>query len=341
MPKLPKVKVYFNSTLHHFSQLLAGLEYLSTKNEIELKYALDLGKYPIDIFKIEYNGLKLFFDMADNSRIYNKIYEESDFYVKRMLLKTDYNSREKLIPYGLYYPVYFRNSYLKYLFLQNKDLAKYSIKYWAWASKFLKIKDSIAVNEISKLESEPSHYDKIIFRARLWNPNNNKENWKKKERKVLNAERIAINRIFTEQFENSFKGGILKDNYSEKICPDILLPEKHYHRKVYLEELRHASIGIANQGLEDSIGAKFGEYIANSLAIITSPIDKFKLHGNFEENVHYLTYHSSEECLQLTKRLFENKPLRKSMQFANLEYYRNYLHPAKKMMHIFNLISRS
>jgi len=95
---MDRVRVFFNSTLPHFSQLITGLEYLRGHNKIELRYKLELHHYPVHIFRIDYNGLSLFFDMSDNSGIDWKIYEESDFYFKRMLNKTDFEQYDKLVP---------------------------------------------------------------------------------------------------------------------------------------------------------------------------------------------------------------------------------------------------
>lgn len=326
-----KVVVYFNSTLHHFSQLLAGLEFLNNEKRISLHFNLELGKYPSDIFKIEIDGLKVFFDLSDNSRIYKNIYEESDFYVKRMLLKSDAEVMEKLIPYGLYYPVYFKNNRLKYLFLGDSSLLKYSLKYWRSISRIFDIKDSIAVNEISLTESGPSSNSQIIFRARLWNPANNDTGWKKKERNILNQQRTELNRLLKNRFDSEFKGGILRDSYSRVVCPDLLLAENEYHRKVYLKELKNSSIGIVNQGLEDSIGAKMGEYVANSLAILTTSIDKYKIPGNFSEGSNYLTFTTAAECLELAEKLLSDSNLRMTIQTNNENYYAEYLHPGKKI----------
>ncbi|TVZ25566.1 hypothetical protein JM83_0491 [Gillisia sp. Hel_I_86] len=333
-----KVVVHFNSTLHHFSQLLAGLEILSKEKKIVLSYNLELDKYPIDIFRIEFNGLNVFFDLADNSRIYKTIYEQSDFYVKRMLLKTDFGQKKKLVPYGLYYPVYFQNPSLKWLFLQNFSLFKYALKYWKFFSGIMNVKDSIAVNELSRLESKPCHTNQVIFRARLWNPGNNDTEWKKKERIFLNQQRIDINRLLIENYSSNFKGGILRDAYSEEVCPDILLPENEYHRKVYLKEVKNSSIGIVNHGLEDSIGAKMGEYVANGLCVLTTSIDKYKLPGNFIEGQNYLSYETAEDCLKLTSNILEDLQLRENIQENNAVYYEKYLHPAKKIQIIIDQI---
>lgn len=326
-----KVVVHINSTLHHFSQLLAGLEFLNSKNEIFLEYKPELGKYPGDIFLVEVNGAKVFFDLADNSDIKRGIYQKADLYVKRMLLKSDFQRSEILIPYGLYYPVYFRNPSLKYLFLKDLTFFKYSLKYWKSVSALLDLKDGISVNELTNVESDPAEDDQVIFRARLWDPGNNSSQWKKEERKVLNEQRIEINRALKKYFGPKFTGGILKNEYSLNTCPDLVLPHGNYHRKRYFQILRTASIGIVNQGLEGSIGAKLGEYIANGLAILTTPVDQFEIPG-FEEGKNYLSYTTTEECIEKAKEMSENVALRKQLQENNRKYYLEYLHPGKKVM---------
>ena len=337
---MDKVKVYFNSTSHHFSQLLSGLEFLNQEGVIKIEYILDLGTYPGNIFKVNYKGLNLFFDLEDNSKINSGIYEKADFYIKRMLLKSDLENLDKLIPYGLYYPVYYRNPFLKYLFLNDFKMLKYSLKYWPLLSSILKMKDCIAVNELSSRESEISKNDQIIFRARLWNPSNNNIEWKQNERRILNNQRVEINRLFRDKFDDKFKGGIMPDAYAEKECPDLLLSKKEYHRRKYLKLIKNSGIGVVNQGLEDSIGAKFGEYVAHSLAVITTPINKYQLLGPFTEGEHYLVYHDAEECLEMTRMLFNNNTIREKMQLANKNYYQEYLHPAQKLLKIFEIVQK-
>ena len=332
-----KVVVHLNSTLHHFSQLLAGLQFLNDNKKISLKYNADFGKYPGDVFKVEVNGSKAFFDLADNSEIKQDIFEEADFYVKRMLLKTDYAKSEKLVPYGLYYPVYYKNPELKYLFLKNHLLLKYSLKYWKSFSALLDLKDGISVNELKKTESDPAEGDQIIFRARLWDPGNNSIIWKKEERIVLNEQRMEINRGLKKHFGRKFTGGILRNEYSKNICPDLVLPSEEYHRKKYFQLLKTTSIGVVNQGLERSIGAKFGEYVASGIAILTTPVDQFEIPG-LEEGKNYFTYRNADECIELVWELVRNGNLRKQIQENNKEYYVRFLHPGRKIMGILDHI---
>lgn len=336
--KMTKVSVYFNSTIPHFSQLFAGLEFLAARKEISLDYYLEMGKYPINICRLEIDGKTVFFDLADHSRIDLSLYNACDFYVKRMLLKSDFVQREKLIPYGLYYPVYFSNRNLKLLFLKNLSYWKYSLKYWPLLSRIFKLKDSIGTNHLRRMSSQSGDLKNVIFRSRLWDAGERHPEWKKEKRKLLNAERVKINKLLGQELGRDFIGGIRRDDYSEKICPDLLLGKKEFHRKKYLEELRRSSIGILSPGLEQSVGAKFGEYVAFSLAVVTSPVSQFQFLGPLKEGEHYLEYGSPEECLEKTLSLYSNDSLRRKMQQANSKYYNDWLHPGVKLQKIIALI---
>lgn len=335
---MDKVILYFNSTLGHFSQLITGLQYLKENKKIDLTYKLELNKYPIDLFKIQYNELLIFVDMSDNSDFNHEIYEQCDFYIKRMLLVSDFDKYPKLIPYGLNYQIYNNNNFAKFAFLKNRKLLKYSMRYSTALSTILNIKDCIINNNLSNMNSLPMDGNKILFRARLWDPENNHIEWKKKEREILNNERISINRKMKILYGEGFAGGIQKDAFSLKECPDLLLLDGEYHKRNYLKLLQSCSIGIVNQGLEDSITWKMGEYVSHSMAIISNPIEKYKLLGPFQENVNYLSYNSLSECLIKTELLYSSISVRKDMQEANRSYYSNYLHPGVKLSRIFSLI---
>ena len=338
MIEMPKVTLYFNSTLPHFSQLFAGLEFLAAKKKISLTYQLDPGKYPVNIFKLQVNGKIIFFDLADYSGVNLDLYNECDFYIKRMLLKTDHEQMPKLIPYGLYYPVYISNDYLKFLFLKDLSYWKYSLKYWPFFSRILKLKDSIATNNFLKMSSEPADTKKVIFRSRLWNAGEHHPKWKREKRNRLNDDRVKMNRLLRRELGADFAGGVRRDSFSEKICPDLLLSEKEFHRKIYLRELRKSSIGIMSPGLEESIGAKFGEYMAFGLAVITSPVNRYQFLGPLKEGEHYLEYNSTEECLEKTMALYSNDSLRRKMQQANIKYYNDWLHPGVKLQKLIEQI---
>ena len=224
------------------------------------------------------------------------------------------------------------------LFFQNKKYWKYSLKYNTFLSGLLKINDSISTNHLAKFYSEPNYQKKVIFRARLWDPANNNENWKKEERKILNSERILLNRKLRRKYGDDFIGGINDDRYSRIECPDLILNKTEYKKSQYLKRLKSAGVGIVNQGLENSIGWKMAEYICFSLAVVTNPISQFKLLGEFKEGINYLSYQSLEECLSKTEFLYQNEHFRNKMQEANNQYYHKNVMPGVKLRQIFQLI---
>lgn len=318
--------------------MLAGLDYLKDKNFLKLTYCLNKFQYPPYIFRVELDKLVLFFDMADNSAIHEPIYEQSDFYIKRMLRKSDWEKRKKLLPYGLNYQVYHKNSFLKTLFLRDLNLLQYSLRFSRVASTVLNMKNSINTSELCDVSFHPSASKNIAFRGRLWNPEDTENSLKKEDRMRMNNDRIELNRALNKRFNTKFFGGIEKNAFSEEICPDLVISDKEYHKKNFVKILKNSGIGIATPGLEASIGFRFAEYISHGLAVLTTPVDSFKLLGPLEKEVHYLEFRNTEECLEKTELLYSNDHLRRSMQQANKEYYENWLHPGMKMKKIFEQI---
>ena len=330
--------VHLNSTLPHFTQILAGLDYLKDKNFLNLKYNLNRYQFPPHIFKIELDGLSLFFDLADNCSIHESIYGQSDFYIKRMLLKVDWEKRKKLLPFGLNYQVFYKNKFLKTLFLKDPTLLKFSLRYSRPASALLNMKNSISSLEMSRASSSPAVGNNIVFRGRLWDPDSTDDPKKKEARLKMNMERINLNIALKRNFPQNFIGGVEKSDHSRTICPDLIITAREYHKRNFLKVLKSGSIGIATRGLEMSIGFRFSEYISHSLAVLTTPVDSIKLLGPLKEGVNYLTFNSTEECVKKTEHLIVNDELRTNIQKANKEYYENWLHPGVKMRRIFELI---
>lgn len=335
-----KVTFFFHSTLLHFTQLITGLEILNQKKEINLKYQIENKNFPVDVCRVNYEGKMLIFDMADSSIIREDVYEECDFYIKRMLQRRDFEGRKKLIPYGLNYMVFYENQYIRNLIFKRK-FSKYAIRYNPTLSKVLNLKNSINTAHLKKFETQPKNDCRVLFRTRLWDPANNPTDWKKKEREKMNQERIQINRIMKEKLGESFDGGIEEDDFSKKQCPDLLLTKEQYHKKNYFQLLKKSTIGIVNPGLEDSIGWKFGEYVAYGLAIVTTPVDHYMFCGEFKEGENYLCFSGVSELVEKIEVLKSNPGYRKEIQNSNLEYYRNWLEPSAKLRSILRQIETS
>lgn len=332
-----RVDFYVNSSMLHFTQLVTGLELLNQKGVIDLKYSLETNTYPIDLCRVNYNGKILIFDLTDSSVVRENIYKQCDFYIKRMLLKEDFQKMKRLFPYGLNYSVFLENPFMRKL-LFSKKFYKNGIRYNPAISRMLRIKNSINSSHLRYMQAPPARDFKIIFRARLWNPENNVTPWKKKEREKMNWERIEINKGLKAQFGNLFDGGIERDSLSEEVCPELLLSDKVYHKENYLKQLKKSSVGIITEGLEQSIGWKLGEYVAHSLAILSYPIDKFQLLGDFRNEKNYLAYTDQKELITKINFLQNNDDLRMDIQHNNYSYYREFLEPSAKLQKILKLV---
>jgi hypothetical protein len=337
------VTVYIKSTLAHFNQLYCGLELMKKANLIKLDYVIEEESYiGGGVTRLSVNKKNVMIDLRDSNVIDMNSYEKSDFYFKRMLLKTDDLQYEKLYPFGLNYSVMTQSRGLKYLFLKNKKYLKYSLKYFNTLTKILKVNDSLLNCHYKNFERSPNPYlsNLILFSTRLWNPDNNETLWKKEERKVLNDQRISIIKFLKDEYNYIFKGGIQNDQYAKTKCPSLIVNDHFSSKKEYLNLLKETTICVTNQGLEDSIGWKFAEYICNSSAILTTSIDKYKTLGPLREGVNYLTFSTVGEFNSKLKILLNDKNVYETMIVNNYEYYQKYLHPLSKMKSIISTITK-
>ena len=135
----------------------------------------------------------------------------------------------------------------------------------------------------------------------------------------MNEQRISIVQEGRKRLGNQFIGGIDTSEYARQTAPDALVSSDTFsHKKSYLQTLRQCSIGIANLGLEDSIGFKMAEYVCMSKAIVTSPIGQYLLPGHFTEGSHYLGFDdTAEDCITKCEQLISDKKLRLEMMHNN------------------------
>ncbi len=88
---------------------------------------------------------------------------------------------------------------------------------------------------------------------------------------------------------------------------------------------------MATTGLHNSIGWKFGEYVAASRAILSEPLI-YGLPGNFEHGKNYLPFNNEDELLHKTYSLLKNKDELLDMMNSNFHYYNNFLRPDKLVL---------
>lgn len=336
------------SNIAHTYQVYTGLCMLRDKGIIDLEL-IKGNAQPSNssLIRLEIDHKQVCIDLSDSCEFQNKERLSSfDLYFKRMLLKEDEN--EKIRPFGLNYPVLYSNDNFVARGYAVGGL-KSGMKSFARKNTIL---SSVLDINIAHKNSSVSHFERlplletdnmrIIFYSRLWNPDKVKDDDKKNQRVVMNDIRIKAVSLLKKELGNRFIGGIQRDEYSEKVAGESLVQDNSIvHKKTYLANLRKSHIGIATEGLEESIGFKFAEYMAMSMAIVSNPIDMYSLPGNFEKGIHYLPYTSAEECVTQCIRLMEDKKMYLDMSVANMRYYTDYLRPDKLIFNcLINVLSR-
>ncbi len=331
-------------TLAHFNQIYTGFRLLEQRKLIKLSYKIVVDdELPLNILKVNINSKKVYFDMTDHSRINQKVYDLSDYYFKRTLLRTDVSKFSRIRPLGFNYSVYTENPKLAQVALLhgNFDLfAKYFVRYSGFLSKALKANDSIYTSNYKNLERKPltKEAGKITFFTRLWDPDNTTNTLKKDERVILNQERIKLINILRKEFKDNFIGGLYDDAVSKKYAPELIVSKALVQKKNYLRSLKKSAVGIANVGLEGSIGWKFAEYVTHSMAIVSNSIEHYMVQGDFKLENNYLSYPDVDTCVNQVVKLMEDKTLRHEMMQHNYNYYNQYMQPEMMFENVLDMV---
>ena len=179
--------------------------------------------------------------------------------------------------------------------------------------------------------------------TRLWDPStiiidpavsneiNLYRQYMKDEWSCINQSRIAVVRLLKKQFGTDFYGGVIQDAFSEKMCPDLILPKNAVRKKAYLDRMKLSDICIGTMGLHKSIGWKMGEYVASSRAIVSEPL-AYVLPGSFAEGKNYLEFTSPEMCCEKVTSLYSNPDRLYKMKQENFKYYQEFLEPKKQLL---------
>ena len=147
------------------------------------------------------------------------------------------------------------------------------------------------------------------------------------ERLAINEVRAGCIRGLRHEFGNAFTGGLEHSAYAQKKFGDCLtnIPAMT-SKKNYLELVKDNAICVSTVGLNQSIGWKFGEYVALSRAILSEKL-AFEVPGEFGVNENYLEFTSVDQCVEQAVRMMENPALVAEMMQKNHEYYCNNLRP--------------
>ncbi|MBV8389285.1 MAG: hypothetical protein JO080_05750 [Mucilaginibacter sp.] len=345
-------KIYIYSTSEHISQLCTGFQLLESQKKIELSYNFNAysrnGKTPLQtvrpydlqgMFVVVNNTITIFYDTTDGERLLTEALEVSDFYFKRSYRPQAIPDQYKdvVFPLGLNYEVYtgmfdklefsrfFANSRN---FKSPKELLKSVLRN-------IGLKYNPTINNMHRAPQR-AHKPKVLFMARTWNPDNYTggypaENWEvwKSLCNNINKTRATVIRTLRKELGYQFYGGFSQNQYTADNYRDLLLSDEGASaKKRYINRLSEYPICIATTGLYNSIGWKFGEYVAFSKAIVSEKLNHH-VPGDFERGKNYSEFSTAEECVEEAFILFEDNAAREQMMENNYQYYNQYLAPDK------------
>lgn len=284
--------------------------------------------------KVVINGsTTILYDVHDWNWIDEEILAGVDLYFKRGFDREYVSGLEqgnKVFPLGLNYAV---SAYHLDLFKLRRSRLYSGAERLKAIAKALRL-DHLGigpgeVERVDKLEAAPDldAEPKILFMARLWNPDSIESKVQADAVRAINETRAECVRALRKEFGGRFFGGLAQDAYSLKISPDCLLPDTSLsNKRNYLETLSSFPICVATIGLNGSTGWKMAEYVAFSKAILTEPL-KYEVPGDLAPESHYLEFRTPGDLLEAATRLFEDKELRSKMMRNNRNYYQNFVRP--------------
>jgi len=328
------ITIEINSWNSHLNHLLYALFFYCKKNKVKFLIKENSAISTVCL-KVNFKGKILFFDYSDDFK-FEANPKEFDYYFKRSI--TFENISERILP--LNFQINFAYQPLSLLLkmpLSIRFIKKSKVE-------IIRALDFFGITNMSHFSMllhtfrlKKNSNGRIIFCTRLWNPNNAIDDAEKQRREKQNLFRIEACRIIKKNFNNSFVG-VFDSDLARILCPDLIFKEKVLSKKRYLNELRKSDICVVDDGLKDSIGWKFGEYVLFGKAIISTPttvyIESFFKNKNYLELSNRLAYSELIDSIQVL--LNDNFYL--EMGKNNSEWASNYLEPEAFISNILKVI---
>lgn len=328
MKKISCVVEYFN--FPHLSQIYKGFQILEKKGVIDLKFIKKTGNLNKPIISAWINNdIHIIYDTLDGFNwIDNKSTEENllffqnnyhcDHYFKRSynsnLLNYNYASQRTIHALEFNYDM----SY-EYVSLDIKRLMRDTVR------KYLPFYDTSINYKDFEYYPNKNKQPKILFSARLWDPEDVRHDETQLEREIINSNRINYIRECKKVFGSIFTGGLKDSELSRKLAKDLIIPNKKTSKLSYVKIIKEHDICISTLGLHKSNGWKLGEYIAASRAIISEPL--FFTPQNFIKGENYLEASSTDALISNIYKLIDNSDYKYEMMVNNFKFYNQYLRP--------------
>lgn len=352
-----KIKYDVSPGNTHVSQIVAGYKLLEKNGFLKIKSAepcftfRSSGNYEHNsIVEVEINGKILAYDMADGYQsihrfdVFDSQLDRLDFYFKRSCDLSKHigmKNAKKIKPLGFNYLCSCKgNPYDNYIW---RDYSIKSAKNYL-VHQFNK-KENIYDYKI--FETNNIKYDdyKLLFLTRLWDSSGitvegikrtypyftdneatlETEKWKQ-SLEFANKNRLEYVRVLRETYGERAIAGFSADFLSQKLCPELIISGELTERRKYLKEIKKNYICITSEGLHQSIGWKFAEYIAAGKAIVTEPL-AYETTGYIENGKNYFVYNNTKELVEACDTLLNNIDLVHEMGKDNINYYNEHLRP--------------
>ncbi|MEK6766048.1 MAG: hypothetical protein AABY49_07500, partial [Planctomycetota bacterium] len=211
-------------------QKINRLEFMDVHKSFHLK---DARNFHLKV--ILNHTVRLYYDMHDSWEVDEEALDQCDFYFKRSYNRKKIEHLKKVYPFGFNYEVYPNDMDLfalqRSLFLST-----------GWKERIIKSLHSLKIVDkyfcpprLEYLESLPDYQadPKIIFVARLWDPNDDQERpeGKKENMVYVNKMRVECVRALRKEFQDKFYGGIAPTKFAIENFPDTIIPDFNNSRK--------------------------------------------------------------------------------------------------------------
>lgn len=308
-------------TLHlkksqHLNQYIYGFLMLQRTGVLKIKSINHDDSLKKHILRANINGLKIVYDAEDGDHFERGFFSQSDyewcdFYYKRSCSESLLIKYPKCRPLTFNYsltPSYSKIDYLNQNF--RRLMGKGDIRHY-------------------DLEVTPfySSQPKILFITGLWDPMESHDPEVQREFEEITMKRVSILKTLKRHYSHCATFGVNGDrDFTRRVAGEFILPKRLTTRPQFISMMKSHDICITTNGLHNSIGWRFGEFVASSRAIISEKLH-YKVPGCFSKGVNYLSFNSEDSLLKSLSCLLENHDMRLSMMLENQNYYKNHVRP--------------
>lgn len=351
-------ELWCRSASRHLAQLYAGFAILSEQGLIKVRMRRSedykVGKSAGPLLTATIDGrCHVAYDTWDDCHIDPNLLERVDFYFKRSydadsVEQTRYPSR--VFPLGLFYTAYADHDWSTLMDIWNfaavrdRDMLFAALRHCLHGSyllsRLLDINNGRYVCDYKRFEELPSasDYPTVMFFARLWDPRSARSTSGSESLMAINQMRVECIQKLTSAFGDRFIGGLEPTPYALEKHSSLVVRDRSITRKNnYLEGMKKAEICITTMGVLGSNGAKLGEYVAASRAIVTERL-RYLVPGGFGLGNNYLEFNTSDGCVEAALDLSETPDKRLAMMRRNKEYYDRWLRPDRLIWNSLELV---